>query len=108
MPVRRVTKGRSVSTTTTPDRNSPGIEHPGLGPDGELSVGSGHYIGTDAAMSKHGYGQRLAAQPPELGKVRRRQQGSFTDESITGWETILHQQTSTRAAAITGRSPHPR
>ncbi|MDQ3899123.1 MAG: hypothetical protein M3319_01240, partial [Actinomycetota bacterium] len=48
-----------------------------------------------------GYGQRLSAQPPELGKMQRRQRGSFTDESITGWETILQQQTSTRAAAIT-------
>ena len=108
MPVFRVTKGRSVSTTTSQDRDPPGIEHPGSGPVGELSLGSGHYIGTDAARSKQGYGQCLAAQPSELGKVHRRQQGSFTDESITGWETIRHEQTSTRAAAITGRSPHRR
>jgi hypothetical protein len=108
VPVRRVTKGRSVSTTTSPDHDPSGIEYPGWGPVGELSLGSGHCIGTDAAKTKQEYGPRLAAQPSELGKVPRRQQGSFTDESITGWETILHQQTSTRAAAITGRSPHPR
>jgi hypothetical protein len=107
VPVRWVTEGRSGSTTS-PDRDPPGIEHPGSGPVGELSLGSGHYIGTNAAKSKQEYGQRLAAQPPELGTVQRRQQGSFTAESITGWETIPHQQTSTRAAAITGRSPHPR
>ena len=63
----------------------PIYEHPGSGPVGELSPGSGHYLGTDAAKSKQGYGQRLAAQPPELGRVQRRQQGSFTDESITSW-----------------------
>ena len=108
MLVLRVTKGRVVSTTTSPDSDRPGIEHPGSGPVGELSLGSGHYSGTDVARSKQGYGQRLSAQPPELGKVQRRQQGSFTDRSITGWDTIPHQQTSTRTAAITGRSPHPR
>lgn len=108
MLVLRVTKGRVVSTTTSPDSDRPGIEHPGSGPVGELSLGSGHYSGTEVARSKQGYVQRLSAQPPELGKVQRRQQGSFTDESITAWDTIPHQQTSTRAAAIAGPSPHPR
>ena len=48
-----VTEGRSGSTTS-PDRDPPGIEHPGSGPVGELRLGSGHYIGTDAARSKQG------------------------------------------------------
>jgi hypothetical protein len=78
------------------------------GPVGGLSLGSGHCIGADAAQSKREYGQFWRLSPPELGKVPRRRQGSSTDESITGWETIPHQQTSTGAVVITGRSPHPR
>jgi hypothetical protein len=70
MPVFSVTKSRSVSMTTTPDSDPPGTEHPDLGPIGELSLGRGHYIGTDAATSKQEYGQHLTAQRPELGKVQ--------------------------------------
>jgi len=102
-----VTEGRSGSTTS-PDRGLPGIEYPGSGSGRWAETGQRTLHRHRRCQEQARVGQRLAAQPPELGKVPRRQQGSFTDESITGWETIPHQQTSTRAAAITGRSPHPR